>query len=433
MRLKVEHIIIALFAVIYFQNAFVLSIGAVFKMYDLLSIVLLVFWLVRGKYIIPKGVTLAAFLLFVVSPILSYLFSLVYDYNGFVSKYGDLISLKSTPYIGSLFVMIFYILTWVALAFVISNKYVFQKRDALLKVFVIMGSVVAIYSLYGSFAVNLLGFPDIVPSFLDNRNFPPSKAFRATGFSNEPGSYILMQGWNILILFFKKDLFQKKWRTSLLGLHLIVALLTMSSNIISIFAVYIIWAFANKKVLQLSILGGVFTLFLLYLAAYIDIGYILFDKVVLFLSEPTQITSSGEFRSYTTRIGFDIFSDYPIFGVGPGSSPMHMYKYQFDYGIQIWGESISPDSSPQNGYSQLLSEFGLFGFASFIAFIFFYFKNAVHIKNASHKSIAIYGMIMTLIFLNAFYPLYTLFLWLIPALFMNIALHQNEEIKKNSY
>ena len=188
-----EWICMALSCMVFFQAAFTLKIGGNLKVYNIVLFFLL-FWFLTNLRI-PDRRSFLFFLIFVLAPVSSYVFGFcLFDEKVTLYRHfpGAVKNLKLNIFSGPPLALFFYLTTWAGIWFLLKtlNKEYFES---VLRVFVIMGILVSLYTLYGSIMVRMLGCPDIVPKILDNRNYTPANHYRVSGFSQEPGDYVYLK------------------------------------------------------------------------------------------------------------------------------------------------------------------------------------------------------------------------------------------------
>lgn len=417
-----------LFFFIYYQQILVVNIGGSFKIYELIALTFLIFFFVGNKKIYGWH-SFLLFLFFVVSTSISFLIYYVeLDAKDYYFRFPEANEqLRFNIYVVPIIILIYYFFNWVTINFIIGSKWVHTNSKKLVKIYVYSGTLVSIYSLYGVFFVNVLGFPDLIPSFFDFRNSSPTFQIRPAGFSAEPSSYIVMLSWIMLFLLFLKNLFSKWIRNFLLFVNGFVLILTMSSAIVAFVGsiiVYYLFFQGFDKFLKILVLIVIFCSLLYFgVEYYLDIEFVkytFYQKIVELFSPPDTILSSGQFRSYTSWLGIEIFKDYPLFGVGGGNSYFFLYKYEHLFSIDTYGFELTYSVPPMNIYTKVLAELGSFGFSLFLIFSFYvlYTFSRVHKQNDYFK-IGFIGMLMTLGFCFSIYPEYSLFLWINIALCLN--------------
>ena len=139
--------------------------------------------------------------------------------------------------------------------------------------------------------------------------------------------------------------------------------LSSSRNALFSFSISILILFFNKKYFKVvSVVGLIFIL-----------SYIIFSPSVNRISEiKTQSTAS---RVLLVETSLKMFPNYPLLGVGPGCFNKLLYKYSPKKLLQIENLNIKNETlHAHNGFLNILTEFGLFGFTLFLVFFFFYLK-----------------------------------------------------------
>ena len=433
--LSTKKLLYSLFALVFVQNAFVLSVaGGTFKWYELVSILLLFYLAFCAQRVVIDKISVLFLLLFVISPIVSDFYAILMKpfeaelyqlyYTRFPEAQGSLRCnfIFSTIYSLSLSLGVFSILY-----FVINSSYLYQNHQKVTRFFIYSGTIVAFYSLYQFFGITFLGLPDLVPSFLDGRNFRGAVGnHRAGGFSIEPGSYVCIQSIVVLYLIFGKNYLPKKRRNRLLFVNVLALLLTLSSSMVVFFGVlgfYIVFFSKNR-------IAKGFCVFLVILMIVIFpilnkatnnlLQYVFITKLQNFVSSPNNTLDSGAMRAFTNGIGYKIFHAHPLFGCGFGNSFFYMPVYEFDMGIRVWGEKLNASVTPQNNFSKILAEQGLFGVIPLIL-LFVYSINRFY-KNRKDNICLMYLMISLLLMgynFTAGVYLTNLFIWLNLALGLN--------------
>lgn len=425
----VYHGTLLIFILIFYQQVFVLNIGGSFKLYELVASVFFLFWLSNPK--IYSKHCLVLFLFFVIAPIPGNITFLLNDDRFlYYKRFPEAMDIArfNINFAPSL-IYFYYLICFAAINVIVGSRKVFEKHTTIVKWFVISGTIVSLYSLYGFIFVSLLGFPDLIPTFMDYRNSNPVSQIRPSGFSSEPGTYVLSLSWIILYLFFYRGLFSRRVTRILFMINLLVLLLTMSTLILVLvlsLAVYVIIFERLKYSLYLFaaffIMGGALYVFSVELIGYDHTVYYFFGKISSFLSPPTETLGSGSFRAYTSLLGLELFKEFPIFGVGGGNSYFFLWKNEFNMGIKDFFLVIDHSTPPQNCHAKILAELGLFGYSLFIIFFAMLIRSIV--KAINGKQIYIYkagfvGVVMTFFMLLSIYPEYSLFIWINLALILN--------------
>lgn len=426
-----------MFILIFYQQVLVLNIGGSFKSYELIASVFLIFWLSKLK--IYSKYCAVLFLFFVISPIPGNLFFLINEekffyYNRFPEA-SDITRFNMS--IAPVIVYFYYLICFAAVNIIVGSRKVFEQHVVIVRWFVISGTIVSIYSLYGLIFVNLLGFPDLVPSIIDYRNSNPDTQSRVTGFSAEPGTYVFCVSWILIYLFFFKGLFSKRILFTLILINTLVLFLTLSSLILAFVLSILVYTLCFEKfkyrlymVASLSIGGCILYLTLSELIGADLVEYYFLGKIAEFFSSPNNTFNSGSFRAYTSLLGLELFKEFPIFGIGGGNSYFLMWKNEHNMGIEAFGQIIDYSTAPQNSHAKILAELGFFGYFLFISFFFMLLRSiAKGIKDAKARGVktnesyiykvAFIGVLMTFLMLFSIYPEYSLFLWINIALVLN--------------
>ncbi len=422
-------LMVLLFFFIFYQQILVVNIGGSFKIYELIALVLMVFYLFDKKIIYEKH-SFILFLFFVISPLASFIvYYLGLDASSYYQRFPEAnTQLRFNIYFIPILILIYYIFNWVTINYIIGSKWVFENRYKLVKIFILSGTLVSIYSLYGIFFVYNLGFPDLVPSFIDYRNSNPTFQIRPAGFSAEPSSYIIMMSWIMLFLLFLPNLYSRTKRNVLILINGLVLVLTLSSAIVAflgaIFVYYMFFQSYKKFLKFFFVLITTIFLFYLFIGNYVDMGFVqytFYEKIIELFTPPETILSSGQFRSYTSWLGIEIFKEYPLYGVGGGNSYYFLFNFEKNIPIETYGYELTHSIAPMNIYTKVLAELGILGFLLLLSFLFYslYTFAKFHKQNPFFK-IGFIGLLMTCGFFFSVYPNYSLFLWINIALCLNV-------------
>lgn len=434
----IYRLLLIIFITIFYQQVFVINVGGSFKIYEIVALLLLIIFFATTQKKIYSKESLMLFLFFILLPpigTISNLFNPVYE--GYYQRFPEAAnSLRFNRWFAAPMIYLYYIFNWIVINYIIGSNLIYINRLKIVRLFVYSGSIVAFYALYGKFLINGHGFPDLIPGFLDYRNSKPSVQPRPAGFSIEPGTYVLIQSWLVLYLCFFRNLFQRKLvYYGLLSVNILALVLTMSSSLVGLaMGILIFYWIRGGVIRKIKMLASLFVLVILTLWIIDLLGlthaleYVFIVKISNFFNSTNyqRITDSGEIRSYTTKLGIEIFKAYPIFGVGGGNSYFHMWFY--DKSVQ---QIIRFDSAPQNAFAKVAAELGFFGLLSLIAFF-----SKLLIKTYKYVKISkcdpflkagFIGVIMTIFMLNAIYPIYSLFIWVNIALTMNIIYYSNRK------
>lgn len=437
--LQNKRILCSLFMLIFFQNAFVLSIaGGSIKWYELASILVLFYLLISITKLKMDRISLLLFLLFVMSPIVSDVYSLCMKsfekdvYVLYFQRFPHAVkSLRTNYSFSMIYSLVLSLGCFAVLYFIIHSDYLFVQYKKVVKYFLYTGTVVGLYSLYQFFGMGFLGYPDIVPSLLDARNYRGAAGHRAGGFSIEPGAYVVIQSIVVLYLIIDKSLFSRQKRKFLLTINLLALLCTLSSSmLIFFFSLGIYLFFFSKNRIARCLYICVFIILVLVFpvanrATDNLLQYVFITKIQNFVSHPNNTLDSGAMRGFTNGIGYKIFKLHPFIGCGFGNSFFYMPVYEYEMGIEVWGERLNASSTPQNNVSKILAEQGLLGFIPFI--IFFICSIKRFFLHRTDTTAVLYFVITLFIFLCNFIAgvyLSNMFLWLNIALGLNYITHK---------
>lgn len=431
-----------------FQQFPVLRIGGSFKLYEILAIFVLIYDVLiflsgnkSTKQIASnnaKQLSIMLLLFFIMSPLISYVTAIFndYPYEFFVKYPDEESSFRFNYYFFPLLTLVYMFFNYSVFNGIMQSDRIYERFEKVIKVSIYIGSFIAIYAL---FAIFVYDFVAKLPDFLQNKK---SYIMRANGFSQEPGAYVLYQSWIVLFTFFSRNLFIKKsWWLCILILNIITLIATFSTTLVALIAVIFISFFIFKTSLKrkiwitMTIIVFLFIVWLLLVnsANYEYLETFFINKLTNFFTAPDHTLDSGSFRSYTSRIGLAIFRENPLFGVGVGDSVYYMHFYENKMGIITFGETLFAGSFPQNTFSIILSEQGLFGISIFICllikltYMFWKYRN----YNDLTKMFFI-GYIFNISTLITIAPVYSVFLWVFPAFGMGYILRIEKRINSEN-
>lgn len=433
-RLKTEKVILSLLAfTIFYQQIFVINIGASLKIYELIAFCLLLFFLVRTKKVCYGKISFVFFLFFIVVPTLSYI---SYLFNPekllYYQRYPEAFDLlRANIYLVPTILLVYYYFNWATINYVIGSDYAYENKNRIIRIFIYSASIVCLYNILTIISVSFMGGSDLIPEFLDFRNTSYEECKRVGGFSAEPGTYVVLQTWVVYYLFFYSKRLKLKWLFVLRTINLFCLLFTLSSLLLPALLIFLVVLLKRLKMkyrlLFIAVLGGIIIKGVEFIKSNeLDeiVRYVIVEKVGNYVSAPTDTLDSGSFRSFTSRVGLEIFKDYPIIGCGGGTSCFFMWKYEHKMGIMKWGEELKMTNYPQNGFSKVLAELGIVGFSLLMIGLFSaLYKFWVHRKESDFCRVSLYGAIFTLISYMSVYPETSLFLWFNIALGLNDVYH----------
>lgn len=417
-----EKLVFLIIVLIGFQQFPVLRIGGSFKIYEVLALLLLVTDCCYPQKLKIQGYGgILALLFFVVSPLLSYICSYIFlPYpKGYYDYYSEAQGIKFNYWIFPALQLLFMVMNFFMFNNMMKAAFIYEKFERFGKIFVMVGTLIAIYSIIAMFTVDVITY---LPSFLQNKGTYYS--FRSLGMSQEPGQYVLYQLWVCLILYTIKDQYAKwKW-CLLLGINVLSLCFTFSTLLVAFVGILLLGVFFFKntfsrriKVISAIALTGIFGYLLINHFGLTEIFNAYFiQKVGNFVTAPDHTLDSGSFRSYTTRIGMEIFKDYPIFGVGVGNSMYYMYIYEFKMGIATFGEELSPTAFPQSLIASVFSEQGIIGGILLFLLLLHCFIKLWKFRNENkYFKMLLIGFLFNLAVMLTVAPTYTMYMWVFIA------------------
>jgi len=415
-----KYLLFSLFSLIYFQQVFVLKFaGGNIKSYEAAGLLIVLTFLLCSPFYLTRQLTYL-FIFFIVSPVISdIIFLLFADISGYYKRFPEAVySLRCNKVFTVIFSLVLSVSSFCIAQQIVTSEFLYKSRDKAVKIFIVTGSIIALYALYQFIGIAVLGLPDVIPSFIDARNNKIKRGwFRVLGFGDEPGTYVIIQTLCVYYLLLYKRLFKKNTHLFLCVLNFIVMLLTVSSSLLISMSGFLLYSFLSKK-RKLKILMLLIVILLLGILYYFNdisngaIQGIFITKVTRFFKPPHDTLGSGSMRAYTTGLGLKVFHDNLLFGSGFGCSNFFLYKYEYSLGIKAWGERLTALVYPQSGHSKILAEQGLFGYSSFI--LFYLSTLMLFYKNRKYEFVRVHLIIAISLFLFNFViqPITNLFMWL---------------------
>jgi len=170
---------------------------------------------------------------------------------------------------------------------------------------------------------------------------------------------------------------------ALTGLFLFVIILTGSrGGFVGLCTAFVYcWLRSKRKILVTSLILG------LCIFAFIVAPQTYHDEIRSITEQGTS-SGTGETRVYTWNIGWHMFLDNPIIGIGQGNFPYVFGKYELEVmGTEeaFHGRSIAGRAA-HSIYFTLLPELGLMGTIPFLLIIIYTFKDLKHIKKIALKN-----------------------------------------------
>ncbi len=414
---QLDLLIVLIIYFIAFQKFPIIRLGGIFKLYELLALLILILTIVNIKFRINvKDIPILIF--FVFSPVLGLANFYLHGelINNFFLKYpGIRGSLKFTPAVFPIFTLVFMFFHAAVYFGIKHSKSIKYSFENVIRVFLCINTVIAVYSLFAVYFLDVIAY---LPALIQDLRF---YGFRTKGLSQEPSFYIIIQSWVVYILLIKKDIFKPVVQNTFLIINLISLLHTFSSSLVVVFlGCSIYYLFLHRsRIVKLRFLLFIIAVFVIanvliaYTGMYDYVKYAFVDKIGNYFNATTHTLDSGSFRSYTTRIGFEIFRMFPVTGCGVGNSQYFMYLFEYKMGIKVWGERLHLGSFPQNLYSSISAEQGILGIFGLVWFVVNYFKRLLNNRCYNEwRNVFLVGGFTNLIIFNSVGPVNSLFLWL---------------------
>ena len=169
---------------------------------------------------------------------------------------------------------------------------------------------------------------------------------------------------------------------SLSCLFLFVVILTNSrGGFVGLVALFLYAWFRSKK----KILMG-FAISLLVVFAVL-VAPSTYDARIQSIAEEGTGRGTAADRIYIWKIGWDMFLDHPVLGVGQGNFPFEFRKYEVEAGFYegLWGRSRAGRAA-HSIYLTVLPELGLVGTFIFILILYSNFKDLKYIRSIGKTS-----------------------------------------------
>jgi O-antigen ligase len=172
-------------------------------------------------------------------------------------------------------------------------------------------------------------------------------------------------------------------------LFLFVVILTNSrGGFVGLVALFLYAWFRSKR----KILMG-FAISLLVVFAVL-VAPSTYDARIQSIAEEGTGRGTAADRVYIWKIGWDMFLDHPVLGIGQGNFPFEFRKYEVEAGFHegLWGRSRAGRAA-HSIYFTLLPELGLVGALIFILIIYSNFKDLKYIRGiwTTRKDVNIIG------------------------------------------
>ncbi|MDB5159545.1 MAG: hypothetical protein JWR50_4252, partial [Mucilaginibacter sp.] len=353
--------------------------------------------------------------------------------TGFYLKYPEATSFKFNFYIFPLLQLIYMFFNFSAFNEITGSLYIYQNFERILKTTVIIGTCIAGYSVLAMLIFDPVRY---LPSFIQAKHL---YVFRSSGLSQEPSFYVLYQTWICLFAWYSKKMFSKNLWYFLIAINIVSLIFTFSTTLAGLALILILNAFIFKSAFKTKA-AILFFIVIIVTAGFVIINhfelneyfeYFFISKTNSFFNAPPHTTDSGSFRRYTSGIGLQIFKDNWLTGVGVGNSIYYMYKHEFKMGIEVFGETLSPGTFPQNLFSIVLSEQGAIGGLTLFYFLIASFRKLWRARNCGrYGKMFITGFLFNVSAMLTVAPVYSMFLWVFIALGLNYAIYQSNVVKQ---
>ena len=416
-------ILLAIILFIGFQQFPVLHVGGSLKIYEVLGGALL---LMCGIRVRQEFLVKMMYVFFVISPILSLIsFYICDDVESYYSLYPTAKnSFRYNIYVFPLLQLLFMCVNYVVLYNVYYNRVIYEKFEILIKWIVIIGTIIACYSIVAMFTGDPISH---LPNFMQNKHVYD---FRSSGLSQEPSSYVLYQGWNVILYWHIKHSFTRiKW-IIIFGINVISLLFTFSSTLVLFVGIICLMIFFFSRFQKKLIYLSIFCIFLytsfLALSKFVDVDllhYAMVQKVEDFVLGKDDAGGSGGFRHYESSLGWIIFQDNPIFGVGVGNSNYFMHIADKKSPIIPLDEQLEESSFPPNTFSCVFAEQGIIGGGAFVMIIFLVFHRAWKFRKYRYGKAFLTAIVYNIGCFLLIAPQYSMYLWLY--LFIAIGYYRN--------
>lgn len=402
----------------------VLNVAGSLKIYDVLGFILLAYTIAApSKFNKQKTSNVLAFSFFIVIPICSYLYSIVFlDYpTGFFSRWASsklvyLSTFKLNYYLFPLFQMLLLAMNYVVFINFTNNNTLYRNFGKILKGAITMGTIISCYSIFASYVY------DFIPYLPHAIQAQPVLLGRSRGFSQEPSVYALYQSWITVFVFYSKHLYKKRIWYALFIINGFSLVSSLSSTMIGLtFATLIVFfttrdKFSKKMSRVLTVLSFVvlISIVVVVLGLQDTMTTYFYDKVFIFLntSSHDNTATSGAARAFYNALGYKIFANYPLLGVGQGHSQYYMYVYEHTMGIRHWGEKIFALSTPMGVMPLVMAEQGVLGFIALLLFYFGIIKKMWDKRRLSkYHKMFLTGGLFTFVYFFTLFPVYHVFIW----------------------
>lgn len=432
--LSKSKLLILILVLIGCQQFPVINVGGSLKIYEILGLFMLLYYGINAKCDVISRLLLG---LFVVSPILSLVsFYICDDVSSFYHVYGETRdSFRFNIFIFPILQLLYMLMNYVVYYNLYYTKTLYYRFETIKKWIILGGTLIAVYSILSLFVGDII---TLLPNFIQNKHVYGS--FRASGFSQEPSSYVFYQGWIILMLYYSKHSFASiKW-VALMVINVLALLLTFSSSIVAfigvVFLMIMLFAEGKYRLLYLLLLIGVLFGCYIFISRYVDfemLNYAFITKIEDFIFGKDDAGGSGGFRNYTASLGWILWRHNPFLGVGVGNSVYFMHEADKEIPIIPMGEQLHPGSFPQNAFACVFSEQGIIGGSILILLLAFIIRQVWKYREEKYGKLFLAGTLFNICSFMVIAPIYSMFLWVYMFMALGyIRCYRNKEFKLRS-
>lgn len=424
----IPKLLTSLILLIGFQQFPVFFVGGSFKLYELLGIILLCIRGIRWK---KDLLVVLIFTFFVVSPAISLLsFFMCDDVSSYYRLYPNVRNtFRHNVYIFPFLQLIFMLVNYVVLYNIYINEKIYKRFDLILKWIVIVGTGIAIYSIFAMFTGDPISH---LPNIIQNKHIYD---FRSSGLSQEPSNYILFQGWIVLFCWYSKRFMSKAIWMAIFTVNVLSLILTFSSTLVLFVGVVTLMIFLFSRAYMKFVYIGTFVVLIwgtyLSLSKYVDVemlNYAMVQKLEDFVVGKDDAGGSGGFRHYESSLGWIIFKENPLLGVGVGNSTYFMHEAARKTPIIPMDEQLTENSFPPNTFSCVFAEQGILGGMSFVAMLIVIVCRLWKYKKVKYGKLLLTANLFNIGCLFVIAPQYSMYLWV----YMFMSLGYMRYVKKRS-
>jgi O-antigen ligase len=187
-------------------------------------------------------------------------------------------------------------------------------------------------------------------------------------------------------VFSTKSGYGKAYYIALSGLILLANVVTVSrGGFLGLAAVLLYCGVRSKNKMALAAL---FSLLIIFVLVFAPPAY--WKEVESISSEPSNTQGTGAQRIYAWKLGWEMFLDNPILGVGQGNYPWHVVGVEKELNVQ-WEQRSLGGRAAHSAYFTLLPELGLIGVLLYGSFLYYMLKDIKYIKNIAKEKAGVFS------------------------------------------